>query len=712
MSNDPARPARTAHRPRRGRLAAVAGLGALTLVATGLATTQANASPDDPLVGSGRDQTGKVQVVHVEAPTPAARTKVSKLGLDMTEHGDATGVEVVLHGSKDAARLRGAGFDWKVKIPDLQARTEANQAKDRRYDKATAQSPLPSGRTAYRNLDDYNREMTRLAKRYPNLVKPLTLRNRSIEGRPVRGIEITTNARQVNDGKPAFLMLGAHHAREWPSAEHAMEFAYDLVENYRTDRRTRRIVQRSRTIVVPIVNVDGFVVSRTAAPLGDFSAFDYEMKRKNCSTSVQTPADRRGGTCADNPAGRLRGTDLNRNYPGFWGGPGASALWSSDTFRGDAPGSEPEVDNIRRLISQRQVTNLITNHTYGNLVLRPPSIRSTGFSPDEPAYRALGAGMTDANGYANWASFQLYDTSGSTEDWSYWNTGGLGFTFEIGPDEFHPPFQQGVVNEYLGLAPSAGAGFGGNREAYYVMAEATVNAGLHSTIVGSTRPNRKLTVSKSFITATSPVIQTDGSTGAPRYYRDTLASSYQTKGGQFSWAVNPSTRPLVVGRYGRDPQGPPQPAQTLVNPAGTPAEGAYETATFTVAGQPSYDNGTATVVINWPDAQVDWDVEVYDSRGRPVATAATLDDPEQAVLIDPAPGTYTIRLINYGGGATSDWTGRVDYASPTPGTYSGLKEAWNLTCSNRNGRVLSTREVIVDRGETVRVGDPCRRKGR
>ena len=98
------------------------------------------------------------------------------------------------------------------------------------------------------------------------------------------------------------------------------------------------------------------------------------MKRKNCTISAATPAQYRTGTCADNLAGRLRGTDPNRNYPGFWGGPGASTSWSSDTFRGDAPGDTPEVDNIKRLISERQVTNLITNHTYSNLVLRPPSL--------------------------------------------------------------------------------------------------------------------------------------------------------------------------------------------------------------------------------------------------------------------------------------------------------------------------------------------------
>ena len=94
-------------------------------------------------------------------------------------------------------------------------------------------------------------------------------------------------------------------------------------------------------MIVPVVNVDGFELSRSAAPKGDFSQFDYEMKRKNCSVSTFTPAAYLGGTCADNPAGRLRGTDLNRNYPGFWGGGGASPIWSNDTYRGDAPGSEP-----------------------------------------------------------------------------------------------------------------------------------------------------------------------------------------------------------------------------------------------------------------------------------------------------------------------------------------------------------------------------------
>ena len=143
--------------------------------------------------------------------------------------------------------------------------------------------------------------MTQLARRYKNLVKPLTLKNRRSRAAQVRGIEITTNPNNVNDGKPVYLQLGAHHAREWPSAEHAMEFAYDLLENYRTDARARRVVKNARTIIVPVVNVDGFEVSRKAAPLGDFSDFDYEMKRKNCSISAQTPPEYHGRDLRQQP---------------------------------------------------------------------------------------------------------------------------------------------------------------------------------------------------------------------------------------------------------------------------------------------------------------------------------------------------------------------------------------------------------------------------
>ena len=107
-------------------------------------------------------------------------------------------------------------------------------------------------------------------------------------------------------------MMGLHHAREWPSGELTMEFAYDLLKNDGVVPRITNILDKARVVIVPVVNPDGFNLSRT---LG------YEMKRKNCRiTNGQLPTS---GQCAQS-SNQSRGIDPNRNYAGFWGGPGAS----------------------------------------------------------------------------------------------------------------------------------------------------------------------------------------------------------------------------------------------------------------------------------------------------------------------------------------------------------------------------------------------------
>ena len=660
---------------------------------------------------------GTASVVSVRTPGRADKTRLQGLGLDLTEHATATTVDVVTHGEQDLRRLREAGFTWDVVVPDLAERAQAAREDDASYAATAGRSDLPSGRTSYRRLADYELEMKQLARRYPDLVKPLTLRYRSVQGRDVHGIEITRHADQVADGKPVFLLMGLHHAREWPSGEHALEFAYDLLTTYDRSERTHRLVDSARTIVVPVVNPDGFTISREADRIGDFGLFDYEMKRKNCN-AAPAPRAYRGGTCEDNPAGRLRGTDLNRNYAGFWGGPGASPDWSDDTYRGPRPFSEPETQNIRELVSQRQVTTLISNHTYSGLVLRPPGQYDTQLPADEPVYRALGRDLASNNGYANQFSAQLYETTGTTEDWSYWNTGGLGFTFEIGATDFHPRFRTGVVAEYLGRQPATGAGRGGNRGAYFRMLGATVDQGLHSTLTGSAPAGWTLRVHKEFSTPTSSVLHPDGSTTEPRRSRDTLDSTYVSDGGTFRWAVNPSTRPYVDARIGREATAPPQATLRLRNPAGIPAEnqgdpfdGPNEVVPFEVQGPPDADNGRLDVRIEWGSTDTDWDLYVLDEDDQVVASSASGGtDFEQAALIDPPAGRYRAVVVNYEGGATDDWgAGQVLFQGPKP-AVAGRSEAWVLTCERPGGAVAAVRRVVVDRGETARLGRVCRPK--
>ena len=258
---------------RRRQLAGGAVLAtvlAVTLIGPALTTT-ATGQPDRTSADPSSD--GQVQVVMVDAPTVAKRNQVIELGLDITEHATQRGIEVVLYDDADRRTLREAGFTWKVEVADLEAQTRADRRADRQYAASVARSPLPSGRTSYRTYEEYVSDMQLLAQRYPKQTRPLTLPNETVLGEPIHGLEISAKADNIRDGKPVFLLMGAHHAREWPSAEHTMEFAFDLLQtNAYGDPRSVTIMNTSRLVIVPVVNVDGFQISRNAEPLGDFSS--------------------------------------------------------------------------------------------------------------------------------------------------------------------------------------------------------------------------------------------------------------------------------------------------------------------------------------------------------------------------------------------------------------------------------------------------------
>ena len=250
------------------------------------------------------------------------------------------------------------------------------------------------------------------------------------------------------------------------------------------------------------------------------------------------------------------------------------------------------------------------------------------------------------------------------------------------------------------------------------MAKATLDRTLHSTLTGTAPAGWDLTLRKTFTSETSPVVQPDGSTTAPREYTDTLQTSYRSKGGKFSWAVNPSTRPIVAGRYGRDPLAPAQRSAPLANPAGIPAintgdpvSGANEIVPFTIGGLPQFDNGTATVSMTWGSTATDWDLYILNEAGDVVGQSAQGDtNREDALLVDPPAGNYRAVFVNYDGGGTDDWTSAgVTFANPLPETRTGIKEAWNLTCTKPGGQVRSTRAVVVDRGQTLDLGNACKK---
>ena len=279
------------HRSRLSGLAAATTLAVLAGLAPSAVTGPADAT----------DEAFAPQLVTVDTPSRADKARLQTLGLDLTEHAGHDYVEVVLHNRLDLDRLTGAGFAYDVRIPDLVAREAEVNRINEAFAASTVRSRLPSGRDSYRTLEDYNADMAALAKDRPGIAKTFRLKRPSLDGRVVRGIEIGAGVREPEDGRPVFALFGVHHAREWPGGELAMEFATELVDKYGSNDRITRLLRQARVVVVPVVNVDGFDMSRTDGAMVDLRDADgggtasilgtpgNAYKRKNCRVVDDLP---------------------------------------------------------------------------------------------------------------------------------------------------------------------------------------------------------------------------------------------------------------------------------------------------------------------------------------------------------------------------------------------------------------------------------------
>jgi murein tripeptide amidase MpaA len=717
----------------RRRLALAAGLAAGLAFA---ALPAAQAGLLDPATGVVEDAFAP-QLVTVTADL-AERNVIASSGLDVTEHAGHDYVEVVLHTPADLDLLESLGLPFDVRIADLNARTAEVQQLNAEFAAANATTDLPSERNTYRTLDNYETEMQDLAAENDDIVKLLELPHTSVEGKTIYGIEIATgvnDTERATDERPTFLLMGLHHAREWPSGEHTMEFAYDLVKGYNGElsdednARIKPLVEGARTLLIPVVNPDGFEKSIRDGhtlgidlrplndtgldPLGGSTAIlatpGNAYKRKNCRLHEALDGIPVYCDAAASPGGYGVGVDLNRNYGAFHGGPGTADDPASAIYHGGEGFSEPETQNVRELVSERHVTMVISNHTFSNLILRPngvdpqtvgPDGLPVGIAPDEEAMAHLGAHMAEHNGYENIHGWELYDTTGTTEDYTYNATGGFGYTFEIGPDEFHPPFEH-VIDEYLGTADYHEDEFTGrgNREAYLIALEAALDPSTHAIIAGDAYPGTTLRLTR---TGSMPTWDPEVT------FSDTVETELVVPAdGRFEWHVNPSTRPIQMAK--RFQVLADEPTQSFVENRAAPGPTEHVDVPWKI------DTATdvANVAIDWPLPD-DIDLEVYrvsaDGTEKLVGSSGNFVDAKERTTFPAVAGDYVIRIINFAAVPGQPVTVTAETFAAEQETVSGLIENWTLTCE-RDG-VVEQVPVIVDRGQRVTVDlDVCGPKG-
>ncbi|QMW67663.1 peptidase M14 [Mumia sp. ZJ1417] len=522
-------------RRRRGRIAAPLGVLALTIGA--LAPGSAAADEPSPY------EPGLTSIVEVTLDDRGDYERLTALGLDeISHHGggaqDGGEVEVMLHAESDARTLRKAGFGWDVVVEDVDAVNREARAEESAASAAAAADPsersdLPTGRVSYRTLQEVSAELASLAKRYPNTVTLFRLPRPSLLGTPVYGVEITHDVKK-DSGKPVFLLTGLTHSREWPTTELTMEFLWDLVQNDRSDARITSMLERGRLVAVPVVNPDGYEMSRGLV---------HEQKRKNCRVvdgEVPTRAQ-----CAAAESANV-GVDLNRNYTAFWGGPGSGARTTDSNYRGAAPASEPEIANMIDLVNAHQVTLAISNHTPDERVLRAPSAPNEPTPAEEAIYQQIAEILGQIMGWpaGPWPEI-YYDASGTAEQTSFYTSGTFAFTFENTPghrdnDRFHPPYPS-VIDQYLGTGEYEGSTA---REAFLTAFGQASDPTYHALISGSAKPGTELALRKDVTVTSSPVTLPGESLPLTLPVDDRVETTLTVpSSGRFSWHVNPSDRP-------------------------------------------------------------------------------------------------------------------------------------------------------------------------
>jgi len=269
---------------------------------------------------------------------------------------------------------------------------------------------------AFHTGQEISDELAALQIAFPNIarVSPIGL---SLENRPIFALKVSDNP-DADEGEPAVLFLGCHHAREWISVEVPFLFGRRLCETYATDPAVRRLVDSAEIWIVPMVNPDGH----------DFSAQVYRYWRKNRRANTD-------GTF---------GVDINRNYGTAWGldDVGSSPDPVDEDYRGAAAFSEPETQAVRNLILSREFSALISYHSYSQNIMYP-----WGYT-EEPAAQgevmsALAARLAGLMGAVNGRVYEtgqaggvLYLTNGDTIDWAYAAAGIVGFTIELPPVDY------------------------------------------------------------------------------------------------------------------------------------------------------------------------------------------------------------------------------------------------------------------------------------
>lgn len=303
-----------------------------------------------------------------------------------------------------------AGFEREVMHADLGISIDEEAAVDA-YVSANlnvkvasvgaAAAPNATWFNAYHSYADHLAWLNDLAGTYPSQAKIVTAGN-SLQGRPITGIHIFGSGGAGK--KPAVVLHGTVHAREWVTTMTVEYFAFLLLTQYASNPETKAFVDKYDFVIFPVVNPDGFVYTQT----------NDRLWRKNRQSTA-------GSTCL--------GHDINRNWPFMWAvSGGASTNPCAQDFKGTSAGDAPETQALSSwLLKTKQAQGVklfIDYHSYSQLFMTPYGYSCTATAVKHTELQSLARGAVAAIKAVHGKTYEygpicttIYPATGSSVDY-------------------------------------------------------------------------------------------------------------------------------------------------------------------------------------------------------------------------------------------------------------------------------------------------------
>jgi hypothetical protein len=263
----------------------------------------------------------------------------------------------------ELARLRTLGYSPRITVDDYQAW-------------------IDSTLLVYRTYAQVCTTMAALARTYP-LVCRLDTLGFSVQNRAIPMMRVTRNP-QVEEAEPEFRILGPHHGDEKIATEITLSFLQYVLASYDTSAAIHGMIDSTELWVVPIVNVDGFVLNQ----------------RENANY-----------------------VDINRDYGYRWNGDSPSPFSQQETRLV----RKHDMDNNIAIEFDYHSAAAYVNYLWDNHPADPPDSNFIAALAAEYADSTYGSHTTQLDPINGW---DWYEADGTCQDASFGLFGNIAYTIE------------------------------------------------------------------------------------------------------------------------------------------------------------------------------------------------------------------------------------------------------------------------------------------